>query len=126
MSRGIAPRSRRDRPKRTDAPQRISDFSHRGCSLPETRVVKTLNTMLFTAMAAPEQSDGHANLFISGDDADAKSIDAGLLADLGWVADAMVDLGGIPTAQATEATILLTTAVLQARRFAPFALSLSR
>jgi predicted dinucleotide-binding enzyme len=43
-----------------------------------------------------------SSVFLSGDDEHAKSQTAGLLTDLGWSADDIVDLGGIDTADGPE------------------------
>ena len=93
-------------------------------ALPETRVVKTLNTMLFMVMTAPGSLSHPATAFLSGDDADAKATVLGLLADLGWPAEQVLDLGGVATARGPEALILLVPDVLRARGFAPVAISI--
>lgn len=94
-------------------------------ALPDTKVVKTLNTMLFTVMTAPQSLSTPATAFVSGDDADAKATTIGLLADLGWTADAVLDLGGIRTARGPEAMILFVPDLLAARGFAPFAITVA-
>ena len=43
-------------------------------SLPGTRVVKTLNTMLFSVMTAPATLTQPPTAFLSGDDTDAKPV----------------------------------------------------
>ena len=93
-------------------------------ALPDTRVVKTLNTMLFMVMAAPQSLSNPPTAFLSGDDADAKATVAGLLTDLGWKADQIVDLGGVATARGPEAVMLLVPDIMRARGFAPFAIGL--
>ncbi|MGA5699180.1 NADPH-dependent F420 reductase [Peterkaempfera bronchialis] len=95
-------------------------------ALPETRVVKTLNTMLFTVMTAPESLATPPTVYLSGDDDGAKKAVAGLLADLGWQPQWIEDLGDITTARASEALILLVPHVLRRRGFHPFAVSLAR
>ncbi|MFJ4691481.1 NADPH-dependent F420 reductase [Streptomyces sp. NPDC088766] len=52
-------------------------------ALPDTRVVKTLNTMVFTVMTAPESPATPPTVFVSGDDAHAERAVTGLLGDLG-------------------------------------------
>jgi predicted dinucleotide-binding enzyme len=91
-------------------------------ALPATRVVKTLNTMLFPVMTAPGALAHPATAFLSGDDADAKATTAGLLADLGWKPEQLLDLGGIASARGPEALMLLVPYVLRARGFAPIAI----
>ncbi|MFJ9575863.1 NADPH-dependent F420 reductase [Streptomyces sp. NPDC101191] len=95
-------------------------------ALPGTHVVKTLNTMLFTVMAAPETLATPPTAYLSGDDRNAKKAVTGLLGDLGWQPAWIEDLGGITTARATEAMILVVPHVLRRDGFKPFAVSLAR
>ncbi|GAA1157984.1 hypothetical protein F4556_000265 [Kitasatospora gansuensis] len=95
-------------------------------TLPDSRVVKTLNTMLFMVMTAPETLATPPTAYLSGDDQNAKETVAGLLGDLGWQPGWIEDLGGITTARATEAMILLVPHVLRRNGFKPFAVSLAR
>ncbi|MET9080003.1 NAD(P)-binding domain-containing protein [Streptomyces sp. NPDC004232] len=95
-------------------------------ALPDTRVVKTLNTMLFMVMTAPETLATPPTVYVSGDDEDAKKTVTGLLGDLGWQSTWIEDLGGITTARATEAMVLVVPHVLRRHGFAPFAVSLTR
>lgn len=94
-------------------------------ALPQTRVVKSLNTMLFTVMAAPQSLPIPPTVFVSGDDADAKRQVNAVLADLGWPAEQVLDLGGIQSARATEALILMVPYLIAARGFKPFALTVA-
>ncbi|WP_454197209.1 NADPH-dependent F420 reductase [Nocardia sp. Marseille-Q1738] len=94
-------------------------------ALPDTHVVKTLNTMLYTVMTAPTILTRTPTVFLSGDDAQAKQVVAGLLTDLGWHQEWITDLGGIETARATEAAILFVPHVIRSRGFAPFAISIA-
>ncbi|MEU8924404.1 NAD(P)-binding domain-containing protein [Kitasatospora sp. NPDC048545] len=95
-------------------------------ALPDTHVVKTLNTMLFMVMTAPETLATPPTVYLSGDDQDAKKTVTGLLGDLGWQPAWIEDLGGITTARATEAMILVVPPVLRRHGFRPFAVSLAR
>jgi len=95
-------------------------------ALPETRVVKGLNTMLFSVMTAPEALDSPPTAFLSGDDAGAKALVRGVLETLGWHDEWIVDLGSVATAAGTESMALIVPSLLQAVGFAPFALSLAR
>lgn len=95
-------------------------------SLPETRVVKTLNTMLFTVMTAPATLTQAPSAFLSGEDQQAKQTVRELLTDLGWREEWITDLGGIRTARATEAAILFVPHVIRSSGFTPFALSIAR
>jgi 8-hydroxy-5-deazaflavin:NADPH oxidoreductase len=93
-------------------------------ALPQTEVVKTLNTMLFMVMVAPHILKNPPTAFLSGDSADAKARVASLLADLGWTDDQIVDLGGIGSARGPEAVMLLVPDVMRTRGFVPFAIGL--
>jgi 8-hydroxy-5-deazaflavin:NADPH oxidoreductase len=87
---------------------------------PEARVVKTLNTMGNEVMIHPEQLPGGHCVFMSGDDAEAKRLVAGMLESFGWPPDAIVDLGGIETSRGTEMYLVLWFEMMQAggeRRF---------
>jgi hypothetical protein len=95
-------------------------------ALPGTRVVKTLNTMLYTVMAAPAALAQPPTAFLSGEDPEAKQAVRELLADLGWHQEWITDLGGIETARATEAAVLFVPHVIRSGGFAPFAISLAR
>ncbi|MFE9555679.1 NADPH-dependent F420 reductase [Streptomyces sp. NPDC006692] len=111
-----------------------ADLIHPGSSLaeqlqealPETRVVKTLNTMLFPVMTAPATLTQPPTAFLSGEDTQAKQTVRELLTDLGWRTEWITDLGGIRTARATEAAILFVPHVMRSSGFAPFAISIAR
>jgi hypothetical protein len=70
-------------------------------ALPETKVVKTMNTAAMTVLTEPG-SLGPSSVFLSGDDDAAKATVAGLLRDLGWSDNGIVDLGGIATTRGVE------------------------
>ncbi|MFE6751066.1 NADPH-dependent F420 reductase [Kitasatospora purpeofusca] len=119
----------------TDGPDGLpADLLHPGSSLaeqlqealPGTRVVKTLNTMLFPVMTAPATLAQAPTAFLSGDDPQAKQTVRDLLTDLGWRAEWITDLGGIRTARATEAAVLFVPHVIRAEGFTPFAISVAR
>ncbi|MEY9926286.1 putative dinucleotide-binding enzyme [Catenulispora sp. GP43] len=95
-------------------------------ALPDTRVVKTLNTMLYTVMTAPAALTHPPTAFLSGQDEQAKQTVQDLLVDLGWREEWITDLGGIRTARATEAAILFVPHVIRSSGFAPFAISIAR
>ncbi|WP_329375641.1 NADPH-dependent F420 reductase [Streptomyces sp. NBC_01483] len=95
-------------------------------ALPETRVVKTLNTMLFPVMTAPAALAQTPTVFLSAADPEAKQVVRGLLSDLGWQQEWITDLGGIETARATEAAILFVPHVIRSSGFTPFAVSITR
>lgn len=95
-------------------------------ALPRTHVVKTLNTMLFSAMTAPSSLGSTPTVFLSGDDSGAKARVRELLTDVGWTEDWMLDLGGIETARGTEALAVLVPSVLRTLGFVPFAVAIAR
>ncbi|MER8093516.1 NADPH-dependent F420 reductase [Streptomyces goshikiensis] len=95
-------------------------------ALPETHVVKTLNTMLFPVMTAPATLAQTPTAFLSGEDPLAKQTVLELLVDLGWHKEWIADLGGIRTARATEAAILFVPHIMRSTGFAPFAISIAR
>ncbi|MCE6995046.1 NADP oxidoreductase [Saccharothrix sp. S26] len=95
-------------------------------ALPDTRVVKTLNTMLHPVMTAPASLAQPPTAFLSGDDPGAKRVVRGLLADLGWREEWITDLGPITTARATEAAILFVPHVIRSAGLSPFAISIAR
>ncbi|MFI5957387.1 NADPH-dependent F420 reductase [Cryptosporangium sp. NPDC051539] len=92
-------------------------------ALPAVRVVKALNTVLFMVMAAPDSLSAPPTAFVSGDDEDAKSTVRGLLADIGWPGERVLDLGGIQSARGAEAMILLVPYIMKAWGMKPFALT---
>ncbi|GAA0945186.1 NAD(P)-binding domain-containing protein [Kribbella koreensis] len=94
-------------------------------ALPDTHVVKTLNTMLYPVMTAPTMLTATPTVFLSGDDPQAKQSVRALLADLGWHPDWITDLGTIQTARAPEAAILFVPHVIRATGFKPFAISIT-
>lgn len=72
-------------------------------ALPNTRVVKALNTLSCRFMVNPKGiANGVHDLFLCGDDAPAKATVCALLGDLGWSSDHLIDLGGIAQARGTE------------------------
>lgn len=95
-------------------------------ALPDTRVVKTLNTMLYTVMTAPAALTQTPTAFLSGNDPEAKQVVRVLLADLSWQQEWITDLGGIETARAAEAAILFVPHVIRSSGFTPFAISITR
>ncbi len=119
----------------TDGPDGLpADLLHPGSSLaeqlqealPGTRVVKTLNTMLFPVMTAPAALTQAPTAFLSGDDPQAKRTVLELLTDLGWRTEWITDLGGIRTARATEAAVLFVPHIIRSDGFTPFAISIAR
>lgn len=83
---------------------------HLQVALPGARVVKTLNTGAMTLMANPRRI-GPSTVFLSGNDAGAKLEARGLLRELGWSDDDVVDLGGVESARGPEHYSLLAFAL---------------
>lgn len=75
-------------------------------ALPETKVVKTLNTVNANLMVAPGAlANGDHSMCVAGNDAGAKAEVAQFLKDqFGWTD--VIDLGDITTARGTEAVLL--------------------
>jgi 8-hydroxy-5-deazaflavin:NADPH oxidoreductase len=82
-------------------------------ALPDAKVVKTLNTAAMLVLTEPAALPP-SSVFVSGDDAGAKKTVAALLADFGWDADSIVDLGGITSARGPEHYFLMFAALMQA------------
>jgi predicted dinucleotide-binding enzyme len=71
-------------------------------ALPGARVVKALNTINCDVMVNPSLVPGSHNIFVCGDDAEAKSEAKRLLESFGWPEEAILDLGDISAARGTE------------------------
>ena len=71
-------------------------------AFPGLRVVKSLNTMTADVMVHPGQLGASHHVFMSGNDADAKTSVGELLTGFGWPADDIVDLGDLSTARGAE------------------------
>jgi predicted dinucleotide-binding enzyme len=69
---------------------------------PETRVVKTLNTVNAGVMVNPSLVPGEHDVFVCGEDDGAKAKVVELLESFGWRRERIVDLGGIDGARAVE------------------------
>ena len=74
---------------------------------PQARVVKALNTMNCEVMVDPSRVPGEHDVFVCGDDADAKRQVAELLESFGWPAARIRDLGDITSARGTEMYVAL-------------------
>lgn len=85
-------------------------------ALPAAYVIKTLNTVNYKLMVnANEVAGGDHNIFICGNDADAKKKVKHLLADnFHWESENILDLGGIEKARVTEAIVPFWVTVMQA------------
>jgi 8-hydroxy-5-deazaflavin:NADPH oxidoreductase len=79
---------------------------HLQAALPGIHVVKSLNTAAIEVQADPSLASP-ATVFVSGDDEGAKAEVAGLLRDLGWTDEQVIDLGGVRSARGPENYIIL-------------------
>ena len=93
-------------------------------AFPDTFVVKTLNTLTAELMARPDRLPEATTVFVSGDDADAKRLLTGLLAELGH--QDVLDLGGIETSRGVEMWLPLWLRVMGALGTAEFNLKVVR
>lgn len=72
-------------------------------AFPNAKVVKTLNTMWCGLMVNPSLAGGgDHNVFVSGNDLDAKSEVRKILHSFGWADKNILDLGDISTSRGTE------------------------
>jgi predicted dinucleotide-binding enzyme len=88
---------------------------------PETKVVKTFNTMWCGIMVDPNLVGGgnHVN-YICGNDASAKATTVSILKQFGWKDECLLDLGDITNARGTEATLLIWLRVYGATKTGAF------
>jgi len=71
-------------------------------TFPETKVVKSLQTMNAYLMVNPSLVPGDHTVFLGGNDTEAKLKIRGLLITFGWKDENILDLGDITTARGTE------------------------
>jgi len=76
-------------------------------AFPQTRVVKTLNTLYCEVMVDPATVPGDHVVFMSGDSFDAKTQASDLLGQFGWPPNRIIDLGDLITARGTEMYIAI-------------------
>ena len=76
-------------------------------AFPAAHVVKTLNTINCNLMVDAASVPGDHVVFVCGNDAAAKEQTTGLLAEFGWTAGRVIDLGDITGARATEHYLML-------------------
>lgn len=93
---------------------------------PAARVVKAFNTMNCEVMVNPALVAGDHVAFVCGEDASAKAEATRLLAELGWPAERVIDLGDISAARATEAYIFLWLRIARAVGSYHFNLEIAR
>jgi len=79
-------------------------------AFPKTRVVKALNTVSCKVMVEPSRVPGEHDMFVSGNDAEAKDFVSRMLREwFGW--KRVIDLGDIKTAHGTELYLALWLAL---------------
>jgi predicted dinucleotide-binding enzyme len=71
-------------------------------AFPETKVVKSLNTLNAFLMVAPGMLPEPTSIFLNGNDAGAKQQVRSLLNSFGWADESIIDMGDIGTARGTE------------------------
>lgn len=69
---------------------------------PDTRVVKSLNSVYYQVMIDPSRVPGPHSIFVAGNDPDAKRTVEGLLTEFGWPTESIIDLGDITGARGVE------------------------
>lgn len=75
-------------------------------AFPDTRVVKSLNTMNSNVMVDPRKLTAKSDVFVSGNDIDAKATVVTILRDwFGW--RSIIDLGDITTSRSVEMYVIL-------------------
>jgi 8-hydroxy-5-deazaflavin:NADPH oxidoreductase len=94
--------------------------------LPETRVVKALNTMNNAVMIDPSRVPGPHEAPIAGNDDPAKREAAALLQSFGWPPESIIDLGDISAARGMEMWLPLWLRLFQALGTGDFNLHLAR
>ncbi len=87
---------------------------------PAVRVVKTLNTVNARIMVEPGLVPGEHQVFVAGEDDEAKRVAVGLLGELGWPPTRVIDLGGIRAARSTEMYLPLWLSLMGAIGSAAF------
>jgi predicted dinucleotide-binding enzyme len=95
-------------------------------AFPEARVVKALNTVNADVMVDPASVPGEHDLFVCGNDEDAKARVIGLLQGFGWPAERIVDLGDITAARGLELYLALWLSLMSAVGGAAFNIHLAR
>jgi predicted dinucleotide-binding enzyme len=89
-------------------------------AFPEARVVKSLNTVNHQVMTEPGRLPDAHNVFVCGDDGEAKETVTELLVEFGWPRESVVGLGGIEAARGTEMYLALWLRLMGALGTADF------
>lgn len=95
-------------------------------AFPEAKVVKALNTVNADVMVDPAVVPGEHDLFVSGNDEDAKAQVAELLQSFGWPAEGILDLGDITAARGQELYLALWLSLMGAVGGATFNIHVAR
>ena len=82
-------------------------------AFPDLKVVKAGNSVAAVVVADPTMLPAPTAMFLSGDDDGAKEVVAGLLVDLGWARESLVDLGGIAKAFGQEHYLALFGSMME-------------
>jgi 8-hydroxy-5-deazaflavin:NADPH oxidoreductase len=93
-------------------------------AFPDARVVKSLNTINNQVMTDPGRLPGAHNVFVCGEDEEAKEAVTELLVEFGWPPESIVDLGGIAAARGTEMYLPLWLRLMGALGTADFNIQL--
>ena len=76
-------------------------------AFPDTRVVKSLNTVNCNLMVDPASLPGDHVIFVCGNEEAAKAQARDLLGELGWPPERVIDLGDITGARGAEMYVML-------------------
>ena len=94
-------------------------------AFPQSRVVKSLNTVTASVMIDPGSvGDGDTTIFAAGDDAEARQQVVGLLRELGW--KDVIELDGLHNARGLEMWLPLWVRLMAALGTAEFNIKLVR
>ncbi len=94
-------------------------------AFPDSRVVKTLNTMSANVMVDPSRVQGAHTVFVSGNNSAAKKVVFDILKQFGWSEQSVIDLGGIETARGVEMSLPLWLSTWRVFGTTDFNLSMS-
>ena len=94
-------------------------------ALPSANVVKSMNTAAMTVVTRAT-TVAPSSLFLSGNSLEAKREAAGLVKDMGWSDDELVDLGGIETARGVEHYVVMFATLAGALKSEAFNVRLVR
>ena len=94
-------------------------------TFPDARVVKTLNTVNCEVMVNPALAPG-GNVFVGGNDEDARAEARRLLQSFGWPDNDIVDCGDITSARGMEAYVLFWVRLMNVEGTAHFNIRIVR